>query len=91
MEPSACRDPPLRGGAERLRKGGGGYGEGVSATSGFVVSGVALLVGVAALMIGEGLRREKGGQRAGLDIVGAVLCLGGVVWLLLSVAAYGGD
>jgi hypothetical protein len=25
------------------------------------------------------------------SLVGAVFCLGGVIWLLLSLAAYGGD
>jgi hypothetical protein len=63
----------------------------MSATLGLVVSGIALVLGVAAFVTGEGWARERVGRRAALDILGTVLCVGGVVWLLLSIAAYRGD
>jgi hypothetical protein len=60
-------------------------------TQGFIASGFALALGIGALVLAQTRWRERSSARATSILVGAVLCVGGVIWLLLSLAAYGGD
>jgi hypothetical protein len=75
-----------------LRRAAAGYGDGVmTPTEGFITSGFALALGCGALVLSQTRWRRSASVRVVSSLVGAVFCLGGVIWLLLSLAAYGGD
>jgi low temperature requirement protein LtrA len=58
-------------------------------TQGFIVSGMALGLGCLALIVAQS--QAKSSVRVVSIILGAVLGVGSVIWLLLSIAAYGGN
>jgi hypothetical protein len=62
----------------------------MTATQGVITAGIALALGVGALVFVQTVWRERNAARAALILVGAILCVGGAVWFLLSLAAYGG-
>jgi hypothetical protein len=62
----------------------------MTATQGVISAGIALALGVGALVLAQTVWRENA-PRLALILVGAILCVVGAVWFLLSLAAYGGD
>jgi hypothetical protein len=63
----------------------------MTATQGVITAGIALVLGSGALVVAQTGWLKRNGPRLALILVGSILCIGGVVWLLLSLAAYGGD
>ena len=63
----------------------------MTATQGVITAGIAIALGVVALVLAQRVWRERNAPRLALILVGAILCASGAVWFLLSLAAYGGD
>jgi TM2 domain-containing membrane protein YozV len=63
----------------------------VTATQGFLVSGLLLFFGAAAFVASRGMRSKTQAAYVGSVVLGSILVLIGVLWLLLSVAAYRGE
>jgi hypothetical protein len=63
----------------------------MTATQGVISAGIALALGVGALIFAQTVWLERNAARLALILVGAILCVGGALWFLLSLAAYGGD
>jgi TM2 domain-containing membrane protein YozV len=63
----------------------------VTATQGFVVSGLLLFFGAAAFVASRGMRSRTRAAYIASVLIGSILVLIGVLWLLLSVAAQRGE
>jgi hypothetical protein len=63
----------------------------VTATQGFVVSGVLLFFGLVAFAVSGRMRARTRAAYVGFVVLGSILVVIGVLWLLLSIAAYRGE
>jgi hypothetical protein len=63
----------------------------VTATQGFITSGILLFLGIALLVTAQQVLRPERVPRVAAILLGGVLCVGGALWLLLSIAAYRGE
>jgi hypothetical protein len=63
----------------------------MTATQGFVVSGLLFFFGLSAFAITRRMRAKGRAAYAASIVLGSVLVVMGVLWLLLSVAAYRGE
>jgi hypothetical protein len=58
---------------------------------GLITSGLALFFGIGAHELAQLAGRRKPALRLVSAVVGGVLCIGGMLWLLLSIAAFRGE
>ena len=63
----------------------------MTATQGFVVSGLLLFFGLSAFAVSLRMRARARAAYVGAVVLGSVLVVIGVLWLLLSIAAYRGE
>ena len=63
----------------------------MTATQGFVVSGLLLFFGAAAFVASRGMRSKTRAAYIASVLLGSILVLIGVFWLLLSFAAQRGE
>ena len=63
----------------------------MTATQGFVTSGLLLFFGLGAFALSGRMRARTRGAYVVAIALGSILVLIGVLWVLLSIAAYRGD
>lgn len=63
----------------------------MTATQGFVASGLLLFFGLGALLASGQMQPKSQVVRVGSFVLGSILLVLGVLWLLLSIAAHRGE